>query len=165
MKRLCFIIFAFCIAYLPQQSRSACEECPFPLARIFGRWQSPNKTFLVRITEIHRDNQQSTVAIAIHRTDLRRVVAAGRVTATWQAQEIPLTLRQPDGTMHTYRLSLDATTDELTLDGFDEDTVGGRCNVRNDCFNLQRVPRKSTRLYGADPTTLNYSFRYAYSAD
>ncbi len=167
MKRLCFIcfiIFALCITWLPQQSRAICEECPFPLARIFGKWQSPNRTFLARIIEVNRGNQQSMVAISIYRNDTKRLIAAGRVIAAWGAPEVMLTLHQSDGSSQSYRLSLNETTDELTLDGVDDEVVGGRCNIRSECFNLRRLPRRSTRFLAAtpanqqgfDPTTIQW---------
>ncbi len=142
-----FLVFAINMV-LPSIALAGCPDCPFPMAKFFGSWQSDsNRDVTVIITQQHVANDLVTVRVVIWDNKNRRAIGFGVSTSHKSDQSIAVDMRFENGKRIMYRVTVDPKGRGLMLDRGGNSYLEGSCTVDEGCIRLR--PTK-VRSYSSD---------------
>ena len=124
-----------------------CPECPFPLAKLYGSWQSKTESELTLIvTEKARRNGYVHLQVVVWDDVSRTMIGVGETTVDKDDTSTRIQINYQNGETKTYILGLNPDESEIVLDrGYH--TYEGTCYENEGCFRFT----KQIRLYQHQP--------------
>jgi hypothetical protein len=135
-----FLMFAVSMA-LPSLAKAGCADCPFPMAKFFGSWQSDAQdNVTVIITQQFKANDLVTVRVVLWDNQQRRAIGFGLSTSHMDDTTIAVDMRFENGKRIMYRVTVDPKGRGLMLDRGGNSYLGeGSCTAAQGCFRLHPV--------------------------
>jgi hypothetical protein len=134
------LVVLIALMVVPQLAKAHCGDCPFPMAKLFGSWQSDVEgNFTVIITQDFANYDEVGVKVVIWDGVNHRVVAVGYGKGEPTATNVRADVRFENGKHTTYNLSVDRLGKGLIMDRGSANLNDRSCEPDNGCFYLRPV--------------------------
>lgn len=128
------LILAVSLLMAPNAIAQGCGNCDFPMAQLYGKWESGNTELILQ--QRTRTGDEVVVDIALVNSKTGHVIARGQGRGNVQNSDLRVVLVYGDGTRKVFMVSIsDSGQLELNL-GFSPTSTN--CNSSSGCTEFER---------------------------